>query len=355
MDQIYSGTPCTNCSLRFGEEALRAEEGKKSRYARHLDWHFRQNRRLKAKPVSSSSSSASSGRGGKKFGLSAGKEASTSSPSIITAQRRSWYYPLELWILYKEVNDDLEEEAAAAAAFFDSANAAAAAAGSSSTPSSAAALQLLATFDWSRFKASIVPYEAFMEVVNGSNADLKAGPSSDEAKRASLASKCSVVAESAFTEITCALCQELLEQRWGEEEEEWRVENAVRYREEEEGGPEENHPPEGSTKEEEEEKETKPKEPSRGEGRIYHPLCLKDYLLQKEKQKKLSEQEQEMEKEEEEEEDEFEGDEEEDEDLGDLEEDGDGETSTNSITDNRIYTDHRFDAPRFGCERRCLF
>ncbi|KAH9397336.1 mRNA 3' end processing factor [Tyrophagus putrescentiae] len=311
VEQLYSGTPCTNCSLRFGEEALRPEEGKKSsRYARHLDWHFRQNRRLKAKPSTSSSEGSSSNtstRGGGRRGGHHSKtttSASTSAATISTAaaaQRRAWYYPLDLWILYKEVNDDLEEEAAAAAAFFD-ANASASAAAGSSAASSAASGALLATlasFDWGRFRESIQPYEAFMEVVNGSHATT-AGAEAEAV--AAKCAKCTVVAESSsITEITCALCKEVLEQKWGEEEEEWRVENAVRFKEEKATEDKEN--PEESPEQE-------------VVGKIYHPLCLKDHLVAKERAKQEQQQKEEEEAADDEEEDE---DEELDEELDDLE------------------------------------
>ncbi|KAI2808281.1 hypothetical protein BLOT_006223 [Blomia tropicalis] len=80
IDQLYSGVQCTNCSLRFSDDALKDEscsdgKPKKSRYARHLDWHFRQNRREKSKP---------------------GSTSTTTSVSTV-AHRRPWYYSIDLW------------------------------------------------------------------------------------------------------------------------------------------------------------------------------------------------------------------------------------------------------------------
>lgn len=105
-----------------------------------------------------------------------------------------------------------------------------------------------------------------MEVINHNSRHSAADPNDSGAEKA--CKKCTVVADSAFTEITCSLCQEVLEQKWAEEEEEWRGENAVRYQEIAEGEEDAN---------------------SAAVGRIYHPLCLKDYLIQKEKQQQKQE------------------------------------------------------------------
>lgn len=62
LETLYGGKQCSNCSLRFDDN---------NKYAIHLDWHFRQN--LK---------------------------------SDTNFARRKWYYPLNLWVQFREINDD---------------------------------------------------------------------------------------------------------------------------------------------------------------------------------------------------------------------------------------------------------
>ena len=64
---IYEGRQCTSCPLRFFNSS--------KDYQSHLDWHFRQNK--------------------KKKGLGS-----------VGVLRRNWYYPLHLWLLFKEVSDE---------------------------------------------------------------------------------------------------------------------------------------------------------------------------------------------------------------------------------------------------------
>lgn len=68
IEAIYDGRQCTSCPLRF------LNSGKE--YQSHLDWHFRQNKKKK-------------GRGGTSGVL-----------------RRAWYYPFNLWLLFKEISDE---------------------------------------------------------------------------------------------------------------------------------------------------------------------------------------------------------------------------------------------------------
>ena len=70
IDSLYSGRQCTNCSLRFDN---RTEKGKAT-YSAHLDWHFRQNRRVRDNSFKTSH------------------------------LNRDWYLPLDLWLKYKEIN-----------------------------------------------------------------------------------------------------------------------------------------------------------------------------------------------------------------------------------------------------------
>ncbi|XP_077983868.1 pre-mRNA cleavage complex 2 protein Pcf11-like isoform X2 [Glandiceps talaboti] len=71
INRIYNGIQCSSCGLRFMPEEM-------DKYAKHLDWHFRLNRREKD--------------GAKK------------------ATSRKWYYKLDDWIKFEEI-DELEEGA----------------------------------------------------------------------------------------------------------------------------------------------------------------------------------------------------------------------------------------------------
>lgn len=216
IDQLYSGVQCTNCSLRFSDDALKDEscsdgKPKKSRYARHLDWHFRQNRREKSKP---------------------GSTSTTTSVSTV-AHRRPWYYSIDLWTLYKEVNDDIEEDSASAAVFFDS--------NSVNSPNTNNTSPLT-NFDFSLYQESISDFDGFLESINCDN-EITGGNGHKV---------CSVVPDISETSNHCAVCNEKFDLNWCEEEEEWRLKNAVRFT------------------------------LNKGESvsQIYHPMCLKDYLIE---------------------------------------------------------------------------
>lgn len=66
LESLYGGKQCSNCSLRFDDN---------NKYAIHLDWHFRQN--LKSNNMFA---------------------------------RKKWYYPLNLWVQFREINDDEIQE-----------------------------------------------------------------------------------------------------------------------------------------------------------------------------------------------------------------------------------------------------
>lgn len=207
IDQLFSGVQCTNCSLRFSDDALKDENGKKSRYARHLDWHFRQNRREKAKPGSSLS---------------------------VPSQRRPWFYTSDSWILYREVYDDIAEDSVN---FFEL----------NATNSPSQMPISMYNFDFSKFKDLISNYDEFIEVINYDTNATNVGQHRI----------CSVVSGSDESLNSCAVCNEAFELKWNEDDEEWRLMNAVRFG-------------------------------SKGDGdlipvRIYHPLCLKDFIIQQDR------------------------------------------------------------------------
>lgn len=157
---IYNGIQCTNCSLRFDDKDSDGQTTARSKYSKHLDWHFRQNRKDKTKPTASSAS-----------------------------LKRSWFYSFELWLQFKEVSDD-----------DDSNN---------------------KIFDESE-----------------KDSDLEDIP-------------VSTVTASENEELNkCAMCNEAFEISWFEEEEEWKLMKAVIYK----------------------------------DNKIYHPLCLEDYLKQQEEE-----------------------------------------------------------------------
>lgn len=201
IDQLYMGIQCTNCSLRFPDESMQDHLGKKSRYATHLDWHFRQNRREKAKP---------------EFG------------STAVAHRRPWYYTFDQWIQFKEVNDDVEDENHS---FFDL-----------NLPNSPNDSNKTTMFNmnFSVYKNSISDFDLFIETISCDNNKTNM----DDEKI------CSVLADSDVTS-NCTVCNEPFDIRWFEEEEEWRLMNAVCYKNDDDES-----------------------------GQNFHPLCLKDHLLQ---------------------------------------------------------------------------
>lgn len=153
---LYKGIQCTNCSLRFDDKT----SADKTKYSKHLDWHFRQNRRDKAKPNSSAAS-----------------------------LRRNWYYPLNLWVQFKEVTD--EEDTT-----------------------------------------------GLFQSEDNEIEEPEAQPVS------------TVIAEKDETLNCCAVCGEKFDQQWNEEEEEWRLQNAVKHT----------------------------------DSRLYHPLCLSDFVAQSQRQ-----------------------------------------------------------------------
>lgn len=66
LNSLYGGKQCSNCSLRFDDN---------KKYSSHLDWHYRQN--LKSNNMFA---------------------------------RKKWYYPLNLWVRFREINDDEIQE-----------------------------------------------------------------------------------------------------------------------------------------------------------------------------------------------------------------------------------------------------
>lgn len=129
LDSLYGGKQCSNCSLRFDDN---------NRYAIHLDWHFRQNQK---------------------------------SDNMFA--RRKWYYPLNLWVQFREINDD--------------------------------------------------------DLQDNNNADSNSNdliiPVNDHEVPTAPASKDD-------EKNICSVCHEMFEKFWAEEEEEWRLKNAKLYEDE---------------------------------------------------------------------------------------------------------------------------
>ena len=71
IEQLYSGLQCTSCSLRFSV----GNQADKEKYSKHLDWHFRQNRKSRNRIANNS------------YNLN-----------------RDWYYALDEWIQFKEIS-----------------------------------------------------------------------------------------------------------------------------------------------------------------------------------------------------------------------------------------------------------
>ncbi|XP_067140443.1 pre-mRNA cleavage complex 2 protein Pcf11 [Centruroides vittatus] len=128
---LYRGAQCASCGLRF-------TEGQHERYSQHLDWHFRVNRREKD--------------GAKK------------------AFSRKWFYDVEDWIQFEEI-EDLEERARS---FFE--------------------LQA----DEEQFQIA-------------DQTEIPSVPAADNEEKNS-----------------CVVCREHFEQFWVEEEEEWHLKYAIR-------------------------------------------------------------------------------------------------------------------------------
>ncbi|RWS00845.1 pre-mRNA cleavage complex 2 protein Pcf11-like isoform X1 [Dinothrombium tinctorium] len=158
---LYNGIQCTNCSLRFDDkENTPTANNRKTNYSKHLDWHFRQNRKDKAKPS-----------------------------ALAASLKRGWYYNLNLWLQFKEVSDDDETN-------------------------------VKKLFDEEQ------------EVSNEESSVLTVAASSDESKN------------------QCSVCCERFDLIWVEEEEEWRLKNAITHIDD----------------------------------KNYHPLCLDDLLNQQQQQ-----------------------------------------------------------------------
>ena len=75
IQSLYSGIQCATCGNRFNQHTdINSVSSNSSRYSKHLDWHFRQNKREKEE--------------------------------INKAQTRAWYYKLSEWIQYEEISED---------------------------------------------------------------------------------------------------------------------------------------------------------------------------------------------------------------------------------------------------------
>lgn len=129
LESLYGGKQCSNCSLRFDDN---------NRYSIHLDWHFRQNQKTDT-----------------------------------VFARRKWYYPLNLWVQFREINDDDLQE-------------------SDNIDTGSKDLLL-----------SVNDYE------------VPTAPASKEDEKN-----------------ICSVCHETFEKFWAEEEEEWRLKNAKMYEDE---------------------------------------------------------------------------------------------------------------------------
>ncbi|XP_052793268.1 uncharacterized protein LOC128227101 [Mya arenaria] len=70
LEQLYAGMQCTSCGQRFNTE----DDVREKVYRKHLDWHFRQNRKEK--------------------------------DDMKVTQCRKWYYIVEDWVQFEEVVED---------------------------------------------------------------------------------------------------------------------------------------------------------------------------------------------------------------------------------------------------------
>lgn len=75
---LYSGNQCPQCGNRFNQsgDSSTASSSSQSRYAKHLDWHFRQNKKEKEE--------------------------------VNKVKYRAWFYPITDWILYEEISEEVE-------------------------------------------------------------------------------------------------------------------------------------------------------------------------------------------------------------------------------------------------------
>ena len=74
IQSLYSGIQCATCGNRFNQHDSNATTSAGSRYSKHLDWHFRQNKKEK--------------------------------DEINKAHSRAWYYVLHEWIQYEELSEE---------------------------------------------------------------------------------------------------------------------------------------------------------------------------------------------------------------------------------------------------------
>lgn len=74
INSLYSGIQCATCGNRFNQHDQKTSSTGVNRYARHLDWHFRQNKKDK--------------------------------DEINKAHSRAWYYSFKEWILYEEISEE---------------------------------------------------------------------------------------------------------------------------------------------------------------------------------------------------------------------------------------------------------
>ena len=85
---LYSGTQCAQCGNRFNQQLDgvapngQQHEQQQNRYRKHLDWHFRQNKREKEE--------------------------------VNKAHMRTWFYSLAEWVVYEEIREDVEQQQFAA-------------------------------------------------------------------------------------------------------------------------------------------------------------------------------------------------------------------------------------------------
>ena len=74
IQSLYSGVQCATCGNRFNQMDTSSVSAGGSRYSKHLDWHFRQNKKEK--------------------------------DEVNKAHSRAWYYILMEWIQYEELSED---------------------------------------------------------------------------------------------------------------------------------------------------------------------------------------------------------------------------------------------------------
>jgi hypothetical protein len=83
IKSLYNGTQCAQCGNRFNQQQTDGQPSTvsaHSRYSKHLDWHFRQNKREKEE--------------------------------VNKAHSRNWFYSLTEWIFYEEISEEVEMQQA---------------------------------------------------------------------------------------------------------------------------------------------------------------------------------------------------------------------------------------------------